>query len=107
MPLTTNTLIAELKDNNIKEYIFNPTEFGYDYININEIKGGDPTYNAKSFIYMIEGNYINFQKIVEINAGAALYLSSVVKNLKDGFDLANKVIVEGSTKKYLNSLINL
>tara|TARA_Y100000590_G_scaffold470474_1_gene665526 strand:+ start:3382 stop:4380 length:999 start_codon:yes stop_codon:yes gene_type:complete len=104
--LTNNTLIAELKYNNINEYIFNPTEFGYEYIKIENIKGGDPYYNAKCFIKMLEGDYIDFQKIVEINAGAALYLSNIVKNLKDGFKLANKVIVEGKTKKYLQSLIS-
>ena len=104
--LTNNTLIAELRNNNIKEYIFNPTDFGYEYIKIDEIKGGDPDYNAKSFIKMLEGNYTKFQKIVEINAGAALYLSNVANNLKEGFKLANKVIVEGNTKQYLNFLIN-
>ena len=104
--LTNNTLIAELKNNQINEYVFNPTEFGYEYIKIEEIKGGDPEYNAKCFIKMIEGNYPAFQKIIEINAGAALYLSKNVKDLKEGFDLARKVIVEGKTKKYLEELIN-
>ena len=104
--LTNNTLIAELKNNQINEYVFNPTEFGYEYIKIEDIKGGDPEYNAKCFIKMIEGNYPAFQKIIEINAGAALYLSKNVENLKEGFDLAKKVIVEGKTKKYLGELIN-
>ena len=104
--LTNNTLIAELKNNQINEYVFNPTDFGYEYIKIEDIKGGDPEYNAKCFIKMIEGNYPAFQKIIEINAGAALYLSKNVKDLKEGFDLARKVIVEGKTKKYLEELIN-
>ena len=104
--LTENTLIAELKDNKINEFIFNPTEFGYDYINIESIAGGDPKYNAECFIKMIEGNYKNFQYIIELNSGAALYLSNKVKNLKEGFDLARKVIIEGKTKEYLNKLIN-
>ena len=104
--LTKNTFIAELKDNNINEYIFNPTDFGYEYINIEDIKGGDPEYNAKCFVKMLEGNYLSFQKIIEINAGAALYLSGIVNNLKDGFNLARKVIVEGRTKNFLNKIIN-
>jgi len=104
--LMNNTLIAELKNNKINEYIFNPTDFGYEYIKIEDIKGGDPEYNAKCFINMIEGNYPNFQKIIEINAGAALYLSKIVNNLKEGFYLARKVITERKTLKYLNKLIN-
>jgi len=104
--LTNNTLIAELKNNQIKEYIFNPREFGYEYIKIEDIRGGDPEYNAKCFIKMIEGDYPKFQKIIEINAGAALYLSKIAKDLKEGFNLARKVINEGKTKKYLEKLIN-
>ena len=104
--LTDNTLIAELKNNQIKEYVFDPTEFGYEYIKIEDIKGGDPEYNAKCFIKMIEGNYSNFQRIIEINAGATLYLSKIVKSLKEGFVLSKKVIDEGKTKKYLEKLMN-
>ena len=102
--LTDNTLIAELKNNQIHEYVFNPTEFGYKYIRMEDIKGGDPEYNAKCFIKMTEGNYPDFQNITEINAGATLYLSKIVKSLKEGFDLAKKVIDEGKTKKYLREL---
>ena len=55
--LTSNTIVAELKDNKIKEYIFNPTDYGYNYIKIEDIKGGDAEFNAKSFINMLEGNF--------------------------------------------------
>jgi anthranilate phosphoribosyltransferase len=44
--------------------------------------------------------------IVEINAGAAIYLSNLRNNLKDSFDLAKKTIEEGVTKNFVNSLIN-
>ena len=103
--LTTNTLIVELKNNTIEEYIFNPTDFGYEYIKIETIKGGDSNYNAKCFVEMLDGNFPNFQKIVEINAGAALYLGKIADYLKEGFDLAKKVIEEGRAKNYLNELI--
>ncbi len=101
--LSDKTYINELKDNEISEYIFDPKDYGYDYINIEEIKGGDPQYNALAFRDMLSGKNKPYQNIVEINAGAAIYLSGAVKNLKDGFSLANKVIQDGVTKKYLNS----
>ena len=41
-----NTYICELKDNKINNYIFDPKEYGYDYISIEDIKGGDPKYNG-------------------------------------------------------------
>ena len=104
--LSDTTYINELKDNKIVEYIFNPLDFGYNLIDINEIKGGDPDYNAKSFIKMINGDFKSFQQIVELNAGVAIYLSGLGKNLKEGFTLAKKVIDDGYTKNFLNTIIN-
>ena len=51
-------------------------------IKLEDIKGGDPEYNANCFNKMINGDYKKFQKIVEINAGAAIYLSNLRKILK-------------------------
>ena len=53
---------------------------------------------------MLDGEFKEFQHIVELNAGAALYLSGKVNNLKDGFDLAKKVIDEKITKNYLHKI---
>ena len=77
--LTNNTLISELKNNKISNYTFDPREIGYEYISLEDIKGGDPQYNADCFLKMINGNHKKFQKIVEINAGAALYLAGMAK----------------------------
>ena len=98
--------IAELKDNTIKEYIFNPKEYGYKLINNAKIKGGDAEYNAKKFIEMLNGLDKDFQNIVELNAGAALYVGKVVKNLKEGFELARNVIDKKITINFLNNLIS-
>ena len=103
--LSDNTYINELKDNKVFEYIFDPREYGYDLIKLEDIKGGDPEYNASCFNKMINGDYKKFQNIVEINAGAAIYLSNITKNLKESFELAKKVIEEGITKDFVNSLI--
>ncbi len=104
--LSDKTIINELKDNKITEFIFNPKEYGYNFINIEEIKGNDPVFNAKSFLEMINGNNKPYQNIVEINAGAAIYLSGKAKNLKEGFALAHKVINEKITRDFVNSVIN-
>lgn len=103
--LCSNSNIAELKNGLIKEYIFNPVEYGYDYISKSDILGGDAEYNAKKFIEMLDGLNPKFQKIVELNAGAALYLSKKTKNLKEGFELARYVMNEKISKKFLDKII--
>ena len=103
--LSGPTFVSELKGNQINDYIFNPKDYGYNYINNNDILGHDAEYNANAFIEMIEGHNNSFQKIVELNAGAALYLSGKAKNLKDGFELAKQVIISKKSKKYIENLI--
>jgi anthranilate phosphoribosyltransferase len=104
--LSNVTFISELKNNIIKNYIFDPRDYGYNFINNLDIKGGDPKYNAQKFKEMLNGSNKNFQKIIEINAGATLYLSGISKDLKEGFHLAKKVIDEKKTKNYLTKLIS-
>ena len=103
--LSSVTIISELKNNNIKKFIFKPEDYGYNYINNSDIRGGSPDYNAKKFIEMLDGLNKEFQHIVEINAGAALYLSGISKNLKEGFLLAKNVIDKKITKAYLEKII--
>ena len=104
--LSDNTFICELKENKITNYTLDPRDIGYSYISLNDIKGGDPKYNADSFNKMINGDYKQFQQIVEINAGAALYIAGKAKNLKEGALIAKKTIVEGKTKEYISRIIN-
>ena len=104
--LSDNTYICELKNGKIENYVFDPREIGYNYISLEDIKGGDPKYNAECFNKMLNCEYINFQKIVEINAGAALYISGIAKNMKEGASIANKSIVEGKAKEYISKIIN-
>ena len=102
--LSKNSLICELKNNTINNYTLDPRDLGYDYISLEEIKGGDPKYNAESFLKMIDGNYLQFQKIVELNAGAAIYLAGKCSNIKDGALIASKAINEGITKEFIKKI---
>jgi len=104
--LTNNTYICELQNNNINNYTFDPREIGYEYLSLEDIKGGDPQYNAECFLKMINGGHKKFQKIVEINAGAALYLVGMAKNIKEGSEIVAKTIDEGKTKNFITKIIN-
>ena len=104
--LSDKTLINELKDNKINEFVFDPKDYGYNYIKIEEIKGGNPDFNSYAFLDMINGNNEPYQNIVAINAGAAIYLSGKAKNLKEGFKIAHKVLDEGITKDFVYSVTN-
>ena len=102
---SSNSHVAELKNNKIIEYIFNPQDIGYELFSIDKIKGGDAKYNAKEIIKMLHGDNNYFQQIVEINSGAVIYLSGIAKNIKEGSEIAKKFINNGKAKSYFESLI--
>ena len=104
--LSQNTYICELQNKKIANYNFDPRDIGYEYISLDDIKGGDPKYNAECFMKMINGKYDQFQKIVEINAGAAVYLSGKASSIKEGALIAQKSITEGKTKNFISSITN-
>jgi len=104
--LTSPTHISELKNDNINDFIFDPKDYGYDYIKIEEIAGNDPAYNAKAFIELLDAPNNSFQKIVELNAGASLYLSGLCNNIKDGIELAKNTINSKKTKNFFDKLID-
>tara|TARA_Y100001970_G_scaffold291711_1_gene429954 strand:- start:3027 stop:4028 length:1002 start_codon:yes stop_codon:yes gene_type:complete len=104
--LSKNTHICELKNKRIQNYILDPREIGYDYISLEEIRGGDPKYNAECFLKMIDGNFPQFQNIVEINTGAAIYLAGSCSNIKEGTIIANKAITNGKTKDFIAKITN-
>ena len=103
--LSAPTLISELKNDKITNYTFDPKEYGYNYIDIEDIKGGDSDYNANAFLNILNNPNNSFQKIVELNAGAALYLAGKTNNLKDGFDLAKHTINSKKSKNYFENLL--
>ena len=104
--LSAPTLIAELKNEIITNYTLDPKEYGYNYINIEDIKGGNPDYNAKSFLDLLNGPNNSFQKIVELNAGAAIYIAEITSTLKEGFERAHQLIESGKTKKFFENLVS-
>ena len=57
------------------------------------------------FLEMLNGSNLKFQHIIELNAGAALYLADIVKDLKNGFQLAKNVIDKKISKNYFQKLI--
>ncbi|MBI28714.1 MAG: anthranilate phosphoribosyltransferase [Pelagibacteraceae bacterium] len=103
--LSGKTNMVELKGNKISEYVFNPEEIGYELIDNIEIKGGNADFNADAIIKMLMGKHSVFQKIIEINAGATIYLSGKAKNIKDGSEIAKKAIDSRQSLSYLEELI--
>ncbi len=99
-----DTYIAEVNENEISEYTISPKEFGLEILPLESLKVNSVEESYKIFMNMLENKDETAVNIVSLNAGAAIYISGIKKNLKDGIELAKKLIISGKALKKFEDL---
>lgn len=102
---TGPTYVTELRNDNIREYEITPEQFGLASADLNDLKGGDPSYNADALRALLNGEPGPYRDIVLLNAGAALFASNKANSIKNGIDLARASIDDGAALKALEQLV--
>ncbi|MCH5322210.1 MAG: bifunctional anthranilate synthase component II/anthranilate phosphoribosyltransferase [Helicobacter sp.] len=92
--LCAPTQITELKNGEIKTFVFNPIELGLDFVNHSLLKGGDAKENAQISFDIFNNIPSPKLDLVALNMGAALYVCEQADSLKEGFYLAKKIIAK-------------
>lgn len=105
--LTGNTYVAEYKNGNLKEYILNPTEFGFALCSPADLKGGDAEQNAQIVREVLKGKKGPARDVTLLNAGAAIMVSGKVSSLKEGIEIATESIESGKAEKALQALVEI
>ena len=103
--LTGNSQIAELSNNQIKEFEINPEKYNFKLCSPKSIQGGSPSYNAKKMLHLFEGEKSAYRDIVVLNAAAAFCVADSVNTYEEGIELAQNLIDEGKPLNTLNKLI--
>ena len=105
---TTETVIAEIKDNEVKTFTITPEQFGFKRAALEDLRGGDGAENAKITRAILEGKETGAKRdIVLLNAGATLYVGGVAASIEEGIRLAAKAIDEGKAAAVLENLVKL
>lgn len=95
------TVVCEIKDNSYQTYTISPEQFGLSRCTKAELIGGTPQVNAQITRDVLNGKMGGARTAVIMNAGAGLYVGGKADTLKEGIDLAQKLIDD---KKALNKL---
>ena len=102
----SDTQVAELVDGVVTTYSIKPEDFGMQRVDLSAIKAAD----ADDSLAMIRSVFANedgpAKDIVCLNAGAAIYVSGVAKNMKDGVEKAKQAIASGEAQKKLEALVH-
>lgn len=99
--LCAPTLVAELKDGAIKEYILNPQDLGFSLATKEDLLGGDAPQNAAILRDIFSGTKGPKRDVVALNAAAALYVSGLAANLKEGVAKVKAALDSGAAAKTL------
>ena len=99
-----DTYIAEVNENEISEYTINPKEFGLEVLSLESLKVDSVEESYKIFMNMLENKDETAVNIVSLNAGAAIYISGIKENLKEGIEFSKELIISGKALKKFEDL---
>ncbi len=102
---TTTTKISELKDGSVKNYEFNPEQYGIKKACLDDIKGGDAGVNAEIIRNIFKGEQGPERDIVVVNSAAAFYVGKKVDSLEEGIKAAQQIIDSGLVLNKLQEFI--
>lgn len=105
--ISAPTSVCELKDGTYQRYIIDPEAYGLKRAEKSEIVGGTPEENAKVTREILSGVSNAKSDIVLLNAAAGIYIGGKADSLKEGLELARKLISTGAARQKLSDFIRL
>jgi anthranilate phosphoribosyltransferase len=100
------TQIAILDDGHVTTRELAPEDAGLGRSPLAEITGGNAAHNAHALRHLLQaGSPGAYRDIVLLNAGAALMVAGVAKDVKDGVAKATQALDSGAARAKLEALI--
>jgi len=92
---TSPTYVSEVREGKVFDYVIDPADFNIPYSRPEDLKGEGPKENAEIIIDILKGQKGPRRDIVVLNTAAALYVGKLVENLKEGVELAERLLNSG------------
>jgi anthranilate phosphoribosyltransferase len=105
--ITGRTFVAELKNNEVKEYVIDPKDYGLPLGKLVDIKVENVAHSKAMMLDILNGKSSTARNISLLNAGAAIYVSGLVVDIEAGIEKAIKVINSGEALLKLKELVTL
>jgi len=105
MTTTGETQVAEWREGQVRLFRITPEAVGLPRADLADLKGGDPAVNAQALRDLLDGRRSAYRDIVLLNAAAAFLVGETVETLREGVDLAGRVIDDGLARTALERLV--
>ena len=103
--LSGDTLVAELKDGEVREYRINPSQFGIAEHDGSMLKAQNREMSLAVLRRVLANEAGPARDIVVLNAGAALYAADVAHSLADGVERAREALASGRAAEKLEQFV--
>lgn len=101
-----STMVCEFNNGEYKTYDIKPEDFGLESCSKEDLVGGTPEENAAITKAILSGEERGPKRTtVLLNAGASLYIGEKAASLKEGIELAAKLIDSGEALRKLEQFI--
>jgi len=106
--ISGRTYIYELRGGQIEKYMIEPEDLGLKRADLTELQVSDPRESVEKILRALTpGQRGPVRDFILANTAAALYCADIVKNLRDGVELAQKLIEDGVVLDYINRIVEL
>ncbi len=97
--------VVALDKGQITSFTVTPEDAGLPKARPDDLKGGDPDFNARALRCVLAGETNAYRDIALLNAAAALVVAGKAADLKAGVALGAKALEDGSAKATLERLV--
>ncbi|GIQ67562.1 anthranilate phosphoribosyltransferase [Xylanibacillus composti] len=105
--ISAPTQITELRNDAIQTFDVTPEELGLKQYEMRDVVGGDARENAEIIRQVFAGKKGAARDIVLANAGACFYLDEQADSLRDGVELAGRIVDSGIAMEKLEHLVRV
>ncbi len=107
LSIAAPSLMAELRDGQVRTFLFRPEEVGITRQSLDAIRVDGPEESAAMIREVFAGSPGPAADMVILNSSAALYAADVTSTLLAGVDLARQVLADGSAARKVEALAKL
>ena len=104
---TGPTAVAALEGGNIRLFDITPEDAGLKRAHIEDLRGGNPAYNAAALLAVLGGAKGAYRDIAVINSAAALVIAGKADDIAKGARMAEAALDDGRARATLEKLIQI
>ncbi len=104
--LSGETLVGELKDGEVREYVIHPSDFGLPVYDSRVLKVANRDESVQCIQRALANEDGPVRDIVLLNAGAALHCANVTTSVADGVRLAREAVASGRALAKLSQFVS-